>query len=230
MRGLKPSAKRDDDERDGEGQQEFAEGMVRQQSGDQESDAHRAEAPEEVDEGKRGAGTLVVAAAGEDVGGGDQLAEADAGDEEGDGAGEEAAGVGEGAEAGAGGEQAEEDSVPQLVGDSGAADEGAEELCEEQHTGLVVGQMPLLRKGGKDGAKQDGPHAREQETYTEPEYGWAGRRLRVGDRRVLWRTQGTLLREKTRCGVARGRYRASGEASFKPAVAAALGRLCSRNL
>src|SRR5665213_1746670 len=229
MRGLKPSAKRDDDERDGEGQQEFAERMVRQQSGDKESDADRAEAPEEIDEGKRGAGALVVAAAGEDVGGGDQLPEADSRNEEGDGAGEEAAGVGKCAQAGAGGEQAEEDPVAQLVGDSGAADEGAEELCEEQQAGLVVGEVPLLRKGRKDGAEQDGAHAREQEPYTEPEYGWAGGRLRGGGRRVLWRTQGTLLRDKTRCGVARGRYRASGEASFKPAVAAALGRLCSRN-
>ena len=126
MDGLDTAANGDDGEGAGEGEQELAQGVVREQRGDEDADADRAEAPEEVDDGERGAGAFFVAAAGEDVGGGDDLAESDAGDEQGDGSGDEAAGVGEAGEAGAGGEQAEKDAVAQAIGDGGTADEGAE--------------------------------------------------------------------------------------------------------
>src|SRR6185312_831842 len=150
MGRLQAAAERDDDEGDGEGQQELTQSVMRQQGGDQDPDADRAEAPEEVDERERGAGALVVAATSEDVGGSNELAEADAGDKQSDGTREEAAGIGKCGQSRTSGEQAEKDSVTQLVGDGRSADESAQEFCKEQHAGLVVGQMPLMRKGRQD--------------------------------------------------------------------------------
>lgn len=109
-----------------------------------------------------------VAAAGEDVGGGDDLAESYAADKERERAREEALCKGKAAEADEGSDEAEEDSVTQTRGYGGASDEGPDELGEEQQAGLGVGEVPLMGEVGEDGAEQHGAHTREQKTCAEP--------------------------------------------------------------
>ena len=84
--GVDRAREGDDDERRGEGEKELAEGVVGQKSGDEDAGENGSKAPEEIDDGKRGAGVGGVAATREDVGRSDDLAETDSCDEEGKGA------------------------------------------------------------------------------------------------------------------------------------------------
>ena len=97
---------------------------------------------------------LAVATTGSDVAGGDELANAPAGGEEGD-AGEERAGrIGEGSETDGGGDQAEGKTAVEEARHGEAAGGRSAELREEEETALLVGHVPAEAEQRKDGPEE----------------------------------------------------------------------------
>ena len=117
---------------------------------------------------------IPVTAAGEDVGGGDDLAEAEAADKQRDGSCELSDCEGEAAKAGAGAECSAKDAVTELARDGDAAEEGSAEFCEEEGAALGVGEVPVGGDEGEDGAEDGCAESCEEETYGEPEGRGAG--------------------------------------------------------
>lgn len=158
----------------GDVEEEVAEAEAGFEGGDDQAGEYGSEGEEEVERGKSGTGLVGIAAASEDVGRGDDLAETDARDEEGERAGCKAGGEAESAEAEAGEDASGEDAPAELAGYGDASDEGAEKLGEEEWAGLLVGEVPAERDGRKDGAEEDGAETGEKDSEGEPGDGWAG--------------------------------------------------------
>ena len=130
---------------------------------DQKAGGDRAEAPEKVDQRECGAGVCGPAAAGEDVGAGDDLAQTETADEQRRKRCGEAMREGEDAESGGGQQVAGEDAQPQTAGDGDTACKGPGELGEQKKAAALVRQRPLMQKLRQERPEQHGSQAGEKE-------------------------------------------------------------------
>jgi hypothetical protein len=126
---VKETSEADDEEKRCEADDRAANAKVREQGGGEDAGEDRAETPKHIERGESGAGVGgAEAAADEDVGGGDELAEAETSEEESDSGGGKAVAEGKGSEAAAAESAAGNDGKAQAGKDSDAAKKGAEEF------------------------------------------------------------------------------------------------------
>lgn len=175
MSAVKEASEADDEEKRRETDDGVANAKAREQGGGEDAGEDRAETPKHVERGESGAGVSgTEAAADEDVGGGDELSEAETSEEERNGGGDEAVAEGKGSEAAAAESAAGEDGEAKARKDSDAAEKGTEEFCADEDTALGVSELPLAEEDGKDGAEQNGAEACKNESGSEPECRGAG--------------------------------------------------------
>jgi hypothetical protein len=172
---VKETSEANDEEKRCEADDRAANAKAREQGGGEDAGEDCAETPKHVERGESGAGMGgTEAAADEDVGGGDELSEAETSEEESNRGGGEAVREGKGSEAAAAESTAGNDGEAKAGKDSDAAKKGAEEFCADEDSALGVSELPLVEEDGKDGAEQNCAEAGEDESCSEPESGGAG--------------------------------------------------------
>jgi len=170
---VEKAAEADDEKQRGEADDGVAHAEAREQSGGEDSGKHSAERPEGVERGERGASVGAITAAGEDVGGSNELAEAETSEEERDGCRRQAMAESKRPEAAAAEHAPGEYGEAQARKDGDTSEKGAEEFCADEDAALSVRELPLVEKDGQDRTEQNCAEASEDESRSEPESGGA---------------------------------------------------------